>query len=94
MKLFLIALALAAAGCHKERISRPLACGFVFDKYFASPPGDSSAANRTYYLWLASDTTTPIPPAPPISRWIVQVVKDVWDTMFVAGQPYPPRYCY
>lgn len=90
--LFYLCLFFAAA-CGKD-VDAPQACGYVFDKIYKSPPGDTSGPLRTYWLWMASDTVILPPPAPPITHWQIQVPKRVYDTMLVPGQRYPPRYCY
>lgn len=94
MKHILILIAFLAASCGKEDIQSPLACGYVFDKYFQNPPGDTTLALRTYWLRLVSSPTIPVPPAPPNTFWVLQVPKAIYDTMLVAGQTYPPQYCY
>lgn len=93
MKHIFILIALFATSCGKE-IQAPQACGYVFDKYYQNPPMDTTLANRTYWLRMTSDTVNLPPPAPPITNWVLQVPKVIWDTMLVAGQQYPPLYCY
>ena len=94
MKLLFLSSLIVLAACGKEQIDRPQTCGFVFDKYYQNPPMDTTLANRTYYLRLASDTVRLPPPAPPITNWVLQVPKNIYDTMLIAGQNYPPMYCY
>lgn len=91
MKLFYIALAFLFA-CSKEQ-SAPAACGYVFDKYYQNPPGDTTLANRTYWVRVASDTIIAPPPAPPITNWVVQVTKPVYDTMLRSGKN-AVLFCY
>ena len=91
MKIFYIALAFLFA-CSKEQ-SAPAACGYVFDKYYQNPPGDTTLGNRTYWVRVASDTIIAPPPAPPITNWVVQVTKPVYDTMLTSGKN-AVRFCY
>lgn len=94
MKLIFSFLFMAAIACTKQDIESPQACGYVFDKYFQNPPGDTTLALRTYWLRLVSSPTIPVPPAPPNTFWVLQVPKAIYDTMLVTGQTYPPQYCY
>ena len=90
MKLLLFILLLIS--CTKE-VEKPTACGYVFDKYYLNPPGDTTLANRTYWVRVASDTTILPPPAPPITNWVVQVTKPVFDTILRSGKN-AVLYCY
>lgn len=86
--LLLLLLSVLLFSCVKE-VDKTQTCGWVFDKYFQSPAGDSTATNRTYWLWLANDTLSNAPN----NRYKIQVSKPTFDTMLV-GQPYPQQYCY
>lgn len=90
MKLLFLSLLIFAA-CGKEKIQAPQQCGFVFDKYYQNPPMDTTLANRTYWLRITNDTSS-LPP--PNVNYVLQVSKAVYDTMLIAGQPYPVMYCY
>lgn len=82
------AICMALFSCVKE-IDKTQTCAWVFDKFFQSPAGDSTANNRTYWLWLANDTLSNAPG----NRYTIQVSKPTFDTM-LAGQFYPQQYCY
>lgn len=94
-KIFLSAIMLVSLSCVKEQIlpgAPPPRCGWVTDKKFQSPPGDTTAALRTYWVLFAVDTVCA--PFNPNCQTIVfiQVPKTVYDTMF--ANRYPERYCY
>ncbi len=72
--------------CTKDReVQQPQTCGFVFDKYYQNPPADTTLANRTYWIRMASDTILLPPPAPLPTNWVVQVPKAIYDTILSPG---------
>lgn len=92
MRILIISAFVILASCRKE-VSKPAACGFVFDKFYQSPPGDTSTPLRTYWLRVASDTNILPPPAPGITNWVIQVPKNIYDTMLRSGKN-AVLYCY
>jgi hypothetical protein len=99
--LFLLAASLIAA-CSKPYTpppppppQAPTAFAWqVYDKWWQYYP-NPVPHDTTYWLRLTRDTT--IPPRPAGSDWKrldISVPFAVWDTMFHAGQPYPPIYWY
>jgi hypothetical protein len=82
----------ALFACSKQ-VDRPAACGYAFAKYYQNPPADTTLANRTYWVRVASDTVILPPPAPPITNWVVQVTKPVYDTMLLSGKN-AVLFCY
>lgn len=99
MKKLIFALVFLAA-CSPEYMPPPKQapktqrCGTVGDKKYMNPPGDTTLANRTYWVLFSPDTAITCPPGVlycGIANYL-QVPKSVYDTIIERGRGN--RYCY